>query len=90
MELESAVRVMAPKTTIDTTPFMGVVPDLSSISTSTNEGIHEWLSSGHTDNEASASVNAMFEDIFNDLWLNTMDLPTGLEQSEWEALFQEL
>jgi len=90
MELASAVQPIPRNEGADTTPFMGVVPDLSSMPTDTNAGVHEWLSGSRTVHEAPAADNAIFGDIFNDLWLNTMDLPTGLESSEWDALFQEL
>jgi len=34
--------------------------------------------------------DAMLGDLFNDMWFDSLNFPTGLEQGEWEALFQEL
>jgi len=36
--------------------------------------------------EADASLG----DIFNEMWFDSLNFPTGLEQGEWDALFQEL
>lgn len=85
-ELESNAAPMRRQEATDPTPFMGSVPDLQLLSHTEDENMQEW----HATNDMPASDNAMFGDIFNDLWLNTLDLPTGLEPGEWDALFQEL
>ena len=35
-------------------------------------------------------ANAMLGDMFNEMWFDSLNFPTGLEQGEWDALFQEL
>jgi len=35
-------------------------------------------------------ADAMLGDMFNEMWFDSLNFPTGLEQGEWDALFQEL